>query len=55
MMSDLLRVLARVLADAGYPGLEEGIDKHGLPVSMEDEADRLATEIRALPESQAGE
>jgi hypothetical protein len=55
MMSDLLRMLARGLADAGYPALEEGIDKHGLPVSMEDEADRLIAEIRTLPESQAGE
>jgi hypothetical protein len=54
-MSDLLRMLARELADAGYPALEEGIQEHGLPVSMEDEADRFTAEIRALPESQAAE
>jgi hypothetical protein len=54
-MSDLLLMLARGLADAGYPALEEGIETHGLPVSMDEEADRLTAEIRALPESQAGE
>ncbi|HMD56501.1 MAG TPA: hypothetical protein VKG82_03410 [Solirubrobacteraceae bacterium] len=54
-MSDLLRMLARALADAGCPALEEGIEEHGLPVSMEDEAERLAAEIRALPEPQADE